>query len=69
MLLNTINVEVVNFDNMNELLYVEDTDVAKAWKSCNEPWTMIRTPYFHFHIQEGFLPTHNKLCIPQSFLD
>jgi hypothetical protein len=61
MLLNTMHVEVVSLDNMKEL-YAEDTDFAEAWKACKEPWSMNRTPYLDFHIQEGFL-FKNQNCV------
>jgi hypothetical protein len=50
MFLNIVSVKVVSLDNMKEL-YVEDTDFAKAWRTCKEPWGMDRTPYLDFHIQ------------------
>jgi hypothetical protein len=61
-----MHVEVVSLDNMK--LYEKDTDFVEALKSCKEPWSTNRTPYLHFHIQEGFLLKHHKLCIPQSSL-
>ena len=62
-----MHVEVVSLDNMKEF-YAKETDFAKAWKACKEPWSTNRTTYSDFHIQEGFLFKHHKLCIPQSSL-
>jgi hypothetical protein len=67
MLLNTLSVEVVSLECMKEL-YAEDTDFAEAWKACKAPWSIDRTPYLDFHIQEGFLFKNQSLCIPQSSL-
>jgi hypothetical protein len=67
MLLNTLSVEVVSLECMKEL-YAEDTDFVEAWKACKAPWSIDRTPYLDFHIQEGFLFKNQSLCIPWSSL-
>jgi hypothetical protein len=54
MLLNTLLVEVVSLECMKEL-YAEDTNFEEAWKACEAPWSIDRTMYLDFHIQEGFL--------------
>jgi hypothetical protein len=38
----------------------------KAWKACKEPWSLDKTPYLDYHIQEGFLFKNQQLCIPIS---
>jgi hypothetical protein len=65
--LNTLSVEVVSFACMKEL-YAEETYFAEAWKVCKAPWSIDRTLYLDFHIQEGFLFKNQSLCIPQSSL-
>jgi hypothetical protein len=36
-------------------LYAEDKDFADAWKAYKAPWSIDRTPYLDFHLQECFL--------------
>jgi hypothetical protein len=67
MLLNTLSVEVVSLECMKEL-YAEDIYFAEAWEACKAPWSIDRTLYLDFHIQEGFLFKNQSLCIPQSSL-
>jgi hypothetical protein len=67
MMLDTLSVEFVGLECMKEL-YVEDVDFAKAWKAYKVPWSIDRTPYLDFHIQEGLLFKNQGLCIPQSSL-
>jgi hypothetical protein len=66
-LLNTMSVAVVSLECVKGL-YEEDADFAEAWKACKEPWSMDRTPFLDYHIQEGFLFKNQQLCIPQSSL-
>jgi hypothetical protein len=53
-LLNTMSVAVVSLECVKGL-YEEDAYFAAAWKACIEPWSMDRTPFLEYHIQEGFL--------------
>jgi regulator of sigma D len=53
-LLNTFSIEVVGLKCVKEI-YTEDSDFTAAWKACREPWSMNKTPYLDYHIQEGFL--------------
>lgn len=50
-LLNTLFVEVVGLECVRKL-YAKDADFAAAWKACKEPWSMDKTPYLDYHIQE-----------------
>jgi hypothetical protein len=45
-------------------LYEDDADFTEAWKACREPWSMDRTPFLDYHIQEGFLFKNQHLCVP-----
>jgi hypothetical protein len=64
-LLNTMSVEVVSL-NCLKTLYEEDTGFSEAWKECKETWSLDRTPYPDYHIQEEFLFKNQQLCIPKS---
>jgi hypothetical protein len=66
MLLNTLSVEVVSLECMKEL-YAEDTNFAEAWKACKAPWSIDRTLYLDFHIQEGFSCLRTKVCAFHGF--
>jgi hypothetical protein len=53
-LLNTMLVAVVSLEY--EIgLYEENAYFAEDWKACRKPWSMDRTPFLEYHIQEGFL--------------
>ena len=54
MLLNTLSVEIVSLESMKEL-YEEDAYFGEAWRACKEPWSVDRTLFLDYHIQEGFL--------------
>jgi hypothetical protein len=65
LLLNTLSMEVVSLESMKEL-YEEDADFGEAWKACKAPWSVNRTMFLDYHIQEGFLFKNQQLCIPQG---
>ena len=65
MLLNTLSMEVVSLESMKEL-YEEDVDFKEAWRACKEPWSVDKTMYLDYHIQEIFLFKNQQLCIPYS---
>jgi hypothetical protein len=41
---------------------------TRVWKSCNEPWSVDKTPYFDFFIEEGFVFKNHRLCIPRGYM-
>lgn len=67
MLLNTLSVEVVSLESMKEL-YEKDVDYGEAWRACKEPWSVDRTIFLNYHIQEGLLFKNQQLCIPQGLV-
>lgn len=65
LLLNTLSREVVILESMKEL-YEEDVYIGEAWRSCKAPWSVDRTIFLDYHIQEGFLFKDQQLFIPQG---
>ena len=49
-------------------MYGEDIDFAEAWEACKLPWSVDKTPYMEFHIQEEFYFKNYKLSIPRCSL-
>jgi hypothetical protein len=64
-LLNTMSIEVVSL-NCLKTVYEEDANFSKAWKECKDPWSLDRTPYLDYHIQEGVLFKNQHFLIPRS---
>ena len=54
--------EVVSLESAKEL-YQEGKYFGEA---CKEPWSVDRTIFFYYQIQEGFLFKNKQLCIPQG---
>jgi hypothetical protein len=66
-MMNNFPVEVVILKCIREL-YVKDKDFVEAWKECKMTWSIDKTPYLDFHIQEGFLFKNQSFCITRSSL-
>ena len=53
-LLNNFSIEIVGLERVKQL-YAKDVDFATTWKEWKQSWSMERTSYLYYHIQEGFL--------------
>jgi len=62
-----LSIEVVSLECMKEFVE-EDENFVEFFKACKEPLSIYRTPYFYFHIKEGFLFKNQILCLPWSSL-
>ncbi|PKU59077.1 putative mitochondrial protein [Dendrobium catenatum] len=60
-LLQAVQSKMVGFDAIKEL-YHSDRDFGDIWGRCPQ------TPYQLFHIKDGFLFRHNRICIPACSL-
>ena len=64
LLLTKIKVEVVGFDELNNL-HPEDPNFVEAWKACKEIVAIDRTKWLDYLIQDGMLFKGSRLCIPR----
>ena len=60
--MRTLSLEIVGFETLTEL-YANDDAFKKVWTTC-----VHKPPCDDFYINDGFLMTSGKLCLPCTSL-